>query len=36
MAGRIDVAWNSPLAWIRAERLAKARRRVGAANRDAR
>ena len=24
MAGRIDVAWNSPLAWIRAQRLAKA------------
>jgi len=24
MAGRIDVAWNSPLAWIRAERMAKA------------
>jgi ABC-type phosphate/phosphonate transport system substrate-binding protein len=25
MDGRIDVAWNSPLAWIRAERMAKAR-----------
>ncbi|MEV4757279.1 phosphate/phosphite/phosphonate ABC transporter substrate-binding protein [Micromonospora sp. NPDC049559] len=25
LAGRIDVAWNSPLAWIRAERLARAR-----------
>jgi phosphonate transport system substrate-binding protein len=23
--GRIDVAWNSPLAWIRSERMAKAR-----------
>ena len=23
--GQIDVAWNSPLAWIRAQRLAKAR-----------
>ncbi|MBE1489345.1 phosphate/phosphite/phosphonate ABC transporter substrate-binding protein [Plantactinospora soyae] len=25
LAGRIDLAWNSPLAWIRAERLARAR-----------
>jgi len=25
MDGRIDVAWNSPLAWIRADRMAKAR-----------
>src|SRR5581483_6133249 len=25
LAGHIDVAWNSPLAWIRAERMAKAR-----------
>ncbi|WP_440072809.1 phosphate/phosphite/phosphonate ABC transporter substrate-binding protein [Streptosporangium sp. OZ121] len=25
--GRIDAAWNSPLAWIRARRLAEARRR---------
>jgi ABC-type phosphate/phosphonate transport system substrate-binding protein len=25
IAGRIDVAWNSPLAWIRADRMAKAR-----------
>jgi ABC-type phosphate/phosphonate transport system substrate-binding protein len=25
IAGRIDVAWNSPLAWIRSERMAKAR-----------
>ena len=24
VAGRIDVAWNSPLAWVRAERLAAA------------
>ena len=24
-AGQIDVAWNSPLAWVRAERLARAR-----------
>ena len=24
LAGSIDVAWNSPLAWIRADRLAKA------------
>ncbi|GAA4254577.1 phosphate/phosphite/phosphonate ABC transporter substrate-binding protein [Dactylosporangium darangshiense] len=24
VAGRIDVAWNSPLAWVRAERLARA------------
>ena len=24
IAGRIDVAWNSPLAWVRAERLAAA------------
>lgn len=24
VAGRIDVAWNSPLAWIRADRLARA------------
>jgi phosphonate transport system substrate-binding protein len=24
VAGRIDAAWNSPLAWIRAERLARA------------
>src|SRR5215212_8449640 len=23
-AGRIDVAWNSPLAWIRADRMARA------------
>ncbi|MEO8391355.1 MAG: PhnD/SsuA/transferrin family substrate-binding protein [Chloroflexota bacterium] len=27
MAGLIDVAWNSPLAWIRADRLAKAQGR---------
>ena len=26
MAGRIDVAWNSPLAWIRASRMGAARR----------
>ena len=25
VAGRIHAAWNSPLAWIRADRLAKAR-----------
>ena len=25
MAGRVDVAWNSPLAWVRARRLAAAR-----------
>src|SRR3954471_11854671 len=25
MAGHIDVAWNSPLAWVRARRLADAR-----------
>jgi len=25
VAGRIDAAWNSPLAWIRCERLARAR-----------
>jgi phosphonate transport system substrate-binding protein len=25
MAGECDVAWNSPLAWVRAERLARAR-----------
>ncbi|MEV1328589.1 phosphate/phosphite/phosphonate ABC transporter substrate-binding protein [Micromonospora costi] len=25
IAGRIDLAWNSPLAWIRAERMARAR-----------
>jgi ABC-type phosphate/phosphonate transport system substrate-binding protein len=25
MAGRIDVAWNSPLAWLRAKRMAGAR-----------
>lgn len=25
VAGRIDAAWNSPLAWVRAQRLAKAR-----------
>ena len=25
LSGQIDVAWNSPLAWIRAQRLAKAR-----------
>lgn len=25
LAGRIDLAWNSPLAWIRAHRLARAR-----------
>ncbi|MDQ1018621.1 phosphate/phosphite/phosphonate ABC transporter substrate-binding protein [Streptomyces afghaniensis] len=25
LAGRIDVAWNSPLAWVRARRLAQAR-----------
>ncbi|MFD0784912.1 phosphate/phosphite/phosphonate ABC transporter substrate-binding protein, partial [Micromonospora azadirachtae] len=25
LAGRIDVAWNSPLAWLRAQRLARAR-----------
>jgi ABC-type phosphate/phosphonate transport system substrate-binding protein len=25
VAGRIDVAWNSPLAWVRARRLAEAR-----------
>jgi phosphonate transport system substrate-binding protein len=24
LAGRIDLAWNSPLAWVRAERLARA------------
>ncbi|MEU4679936.1 PhnD/SsuA/transferrin family substrate-binding protein [Micromonospora sp. NPDC023737] len=24
LAGRIDVAWNSPLAWLRAQRLARA------------
>jgi|AntDryMetagUQ889_1029465.scaffolds.fasta_scaffold10079_1 ABC-type phosphate/phosphonate transport system substrate-binding protein len=24
MAGRVDVAWNSPLAWVRARRLAEA------------
>jgi ABC-type phosphate/phosphonate transport system substrate-binding protein len=24
VAGRIDVAWNSPLAWVRAERMARA------------
>lgn len=24
LAGRIDVAWNSPLAWVRAERLGRA------------
>src|SRR5690606_30406083 len=24
LAGRIDVAWNSPLAWVRARRLAEA------------
>src|SRR6059058_2766900 len=27
VAGRIDAAWNSPLAWLRAERLAAARGR---------
>ena len=27
VAGRIDVAWNSPLAWVRSERLARRRRR---------
>jgi ABC-type phosphate/phosphonate transport system substrate-binding protein len=27
-AGHTDVCWNSPLAWIEAERLARARRRV--------
>ena len=25
--GRLDVAWNSPLAWVRARRLAEARAR---------
>ncbi|MEO3747091.1 phosphate/phosphite/phosphonate ABC transporter substrate-binding protein [Plantactinospora sp. B5E13] len=25
LAGRVDLAWNSPLAWIRAHRLARAR-----------
>src|SRR4051794_19833419 len=25
MDGQCDVAWNSPLAWVRAERLARAR-----------
>jgi ABC-type phosphate/phosphonate transport system substrate-binding protein len=25
VAGRVDVAWNSPLAWVRARRLAAAR-----------
>ncbi len=25
VAGQLDVAWNSPLAWVRAERLARAR-----------
>ena len=24
LAGQIDVAWNSPLAWVRADRLARA------------
>jgi phosphonate transport system substrate-binding protein len=24
IAGRVDVAWNSPLAWVRARRLAAA------------
>ncbi len=24
VAGRIDAAWNSPLAWVRAQRLAQA------------
>lgn len=28
VAGRIDVAWNSPLAWLRCERLAAARGRT--------
>jgi len=31
MAGDIDVAWNSPLAWVRAERLASAQGRTVAA-----
>ena len=26
VAGRVDMAWNSPLAWVRARRLAAARR----------
>lgn len=31
LAGRIDVAWNSPLAWVRARRMAEASgRQVGA------
>ena len=25
MAGQINIAWNSPLAWVRARRLARAR-----------
>ena len=25
LSGQVDIAWNSPLAWIRAQRLAKAR-----------
>jgi ABC-type phosphate/phosphonate transport system substrate-binding protein len=31
MAGRIDVAWNSPLAWVRARRLASAAGRSASA-----
>ena len=36
LAGRIDVAWNSPLAWVRARRLAEAagRKAVGTVMRD--
>src|SRR2546423_7205064 len=31
LGGQIDVAWNSPLAWIETERLAKARGRRASA-----
>lgn len=31
LAGEVDVAWNSPLAWIQAERVARARGRVARA-----
>jgi ABC-type phosphate/phosphonate transport system substrate-binding protein len=36
LAGRVDVAWNSPLAWVRARRLAEAdgRKAVATAMRD--
>ena len=31
-AGALDVAWNSPLAWLQAERFAAARHLAGAAS----